>query len=138
MTDGVTLERAGSFVLRYSLVFLLVFFGALKWTAAEARGIEPFIANSPLFAWLVRAVGVQGTSECIGAIELVIAVLIAIRPWAPGPSAIGGVMAVGMCLVTLSFLATTPHVGEAAPALLKDLTLLGAALRSTGEALRDA
>jgi uncharacterized membrane protein YkgB len=37
--------------------------------------------------------------------------------------------------VTLSFLFTTPNVGEGAPFLLKDLTLLGAALWTSGEAL---
>jgi len=42
--------------------------------------------------------------------------------------------AIGMFLVTLSFLVTTPHVGESAGFLLKDLTLLGAALWTAGEA----
>ena len=43
-----------------------------------------------------------------------------------------------MFLTTLSFLATTPNVGESAPFLLKDLTLFGAALWTAGEALQAA
>jgi uncharacterized membrane protein YkgB len=39
-----------------------------------------------------------------------------------------------MFLVTLSFILTTPNIGEGAGFLLKDLTLLGAALWTAGEA----
>jgi uncharacterized membrane protein YkgB len=125
----------GAFVLRYSLVFFLVFFGALKWTSAEAKGIEPMVSHSPFFFWLYPTFGVQTGSEVIGVIELLIAVLIVVRRWAPRASAIGSLAASGMFLVTLSFLVTTPHIGEGAPFLLKDLTLLGAALWTAGEAL---
>jgi reactive chlorine resistance protein C len=124
--------------LRYSLVFFLLFFGALKWTAAEAKGIQPMVSHSPLLSWLYPAVGVQGGSEVIGIVELVIAVLIASRRWAPRASAIGSVAATGMFIVTLSFLFTTPNVGESSGFLLKDITLLGAALWSSGEALSAA
>lgn len=128
------LRAVGAFVLRYSLVFFLVFFGALKWTAAEAKGIEPMVSHSPFFVWLYPAFGVQGGSEVIGLVELVIALLIVLRRWAPRASAIGSTAAIGMFLITLSFIVTTPNVGESAPFLLKDLTLLGAALWTAGEA----
>ena len=55
--------------------------------------------------------------------------------WSPRLSAIGSLGASGMFVVTLSFLVTTPNVGEAAPFVMKDLTLLGAALWTAGEAL---
>lgn len=42
--------------------------------------------------------------------------------------------AAGMFVVAFSFLFTTSNVGESAPFLLKDLTLLGAALWTAGEA----
>jgi uncharacterized membrane protein YkgB len=128
----------GAFVLRYSLVFFLLFFGALKWTSAEAKGIEPMVSHSPFFFWLYPAVGVQTGSEVIGVIELAIACLIVVRRWAPRASAIGSIAASGMFVVTLSFLFTTPNIGEGAPFLLKDLTLLGAALWTAGEALEAA
>ncbi|MEP6495811.1 MAG: DUF417 family protein [bacterium] len=131
-------QRAGAFVLRYSLVFFLLFFGALKWTPAEAKGIEPMVTHSPFFFWLYPIAGVQGGSEVIGVIELTIGLLIAARRWAPRASAIGSLAASGMFLVTLSFLFTTPNVGESAPFLLKDVTLLGAALWTAGEAMAAA
>src|SRR5262245_19076441 len=107
------LEHVGSIVLRYSLVFLLLFFGALKWTSAEAHAIEPFVANSPLFAWMIPLLGLQGVSIFVGVIELTIGAMIALRPWAPRLTALGSLVAIGMFLTTLSFLVTTPNVGEA-------------------------
>ena len=126
----------GEFMLRYSLVFFLLFFGALKWTAEEAKGIQPWMEHSPLLFWLVRAFGIQAASECIGVIELTIGGLIAMRSWSPRLSAIGSIAAIPMFLTTLSFLVTTPNVGEASGFLLKDLTLLGAAIWTAGEALQ--
>lgn len=135
-TDAAPRLRAvGAFMLRYSLVFFLLFFGALKWTASEANGIEPMVRHSPVLFWLYPAFGVQHGSEVIGVVELLIALLIVLRRWAPRASAIGSSAAIGMFLVTLSFIVTTPHVGESAGFLLKDLTLLGAALWTAGEAL---
>ena len=129
------LKRTGAFLLRYSLVFFLVFFGGLKWTSAEANGIQPLVSHSPFFSWLYPAVGVQMGSELIGVVELLIGGLIAVRRWAPLASAVGSLAASGMFVVTLSFLFTTPNVGASAPFLLKDLTLLGAAIWTAGEGL---
>jgi uncharacterized membrane protein YkgB len=127
---------AGEFMLRYSLVLFLLFFGALKWTAEEAKGIQPWMEHSPLLFWLVNALGIQAASECIGVIELTIGGLIAMRLWSPRLSAIGSIAAIPMFLTTLSFLITTPNVGEASGFLLKDLTFLGAAIWTAGEALQ--
>ena len=136
---GATVDRrlllGGEFVLRYSLVFFLLFFGALKWTAEEANGIQSWVEHSPLLFWLLRAFGVQGASEFIGVIELTIGTLIALRHWSPKLSAIGSMAAIPMFVTTLSFIITTPNVGEASGFLLKDLTLLGAAMWTAGEAL---
>lgn len=70
--------------------------------------------------------------------ELIIALLIVVRRWAPRASAIGSTAAIGTFLVTLSFLVTTPNAGDSAGFLLKDLTLLGAALWTAGEAFEAA
>jgi uncharacterized membrane protein YkgB len=93
------------------------------------------VSHSPFFFWLYPTFGIQHGSEVIGVVELVIGVLIAARRWAPRASAVGSLAASGMFLVTLSFLFTTPNVGESAPFLLKDLTLLGAAVWTAGEAI---
>ena len=132
---AIALRNVGAFILRYSLVFFLVLFGALKWTPAEANGIQPMVSHSPLFFWLYPAFGVQRGSEVIGVIELILGVLIGLRRWSPRLSAIGSLGASAMFVITLSFLVTTPNIGEGAPFLLKDITLLGAALWTASEAL---
>ena len=132
---AIALRNVGAFILRYSLVFFLLLFGALKWTPAEANGIQPMVSHSPLFFWLYPAFGVQRGSEVIGVIELILGVLIGLRRWSPRLSAIGSLGASVMFVITLSFLVTTPNIGEGAPFLLKDITLLGAALWTASEAL---
>jgi len=84
----------------------------------------------------------------LGVVEIAIALLIAARPFSAGASALGGALAVGMFLTTLSFLVTTPGVWEPSaggfPALsaipgqffIKDLALLGISLWSLGEAVQ--
>ena len=132
---AVVLRNVGVFILRYSLVFFLLFFGALKWTPAEAKAIQAMVSHSPFFFWLYPTFGVQHGSEVIGVIELVTGVLIAVRRWSPRLSALGSLGASVTFVVTVSFLFTTPNIGEGAPFLLKDITLLGAALWTASEAL---
>lgn len=140
--------RAATFVLRWGLVVIITWFGLFKFTPTEAQAVQPLVANSPLLSWLYALLDVQGASRLIGAVELAIALLIALRPAAPGLSAAGSLAAVGMFATTLSFLATTPGVwvqvdgfvvpNEIGGFLLKDLFLLGAALWTAGEALEAA
>ena len=126
-------------MLRYGLVFILLFFGAAKWTANEASGIQPMVAHSPLLGWTYRILSVQHGSEMIGIVELSIAALIATRRWLPSLSAVGSLLGAGMFLTTLTFLFTTPGLDDGAKGfLLKDLFLLGAALYTAGEALAAA
>jgi reactive chlorine resistance protein C len=132
-----SLEVVGGHVLRYGLVAILLDFGTFKFTAVEADAIRPLVANSPSLSWLYLVASVRGASNVIGAVELLIAVLMARRPVAPFPSALGSFGAVAMFVTTLSFLATTPDVWTWAPGfplpvptgtgafLLKDVFLLG-------------
>jgi uncharacterized membrane protein YkgB len=41
------LETAGHLILRYGLVLVVGWIGAMKFTAYEAAGIQPLVANSP-------------------------------------------------------------------------------------------
>ena len=140
------LTTIGTHVARYGLVVVLVWIGGMKFTAYEAEGIRPLVENSPLMAWAYRAVSVGGFSTLLGAVEIAVGLLIALRPAWPMGSAVGSGLAAGMFLTTLSFLVTTPgwepSLGgfpalSAMPGqfLLKDVVLLGAALFTAGEAL---
>ena len=131
------LQATGGFVLRYGLVFVLAFWGAAKWTKAEAEGIQPLVAHSPFMSWIYKVMSVQHGSELIGIAELVFAMLILTRRWFPKISAIGSAGCVVMFLTTLSFLFTTPGLDDGTQGfLIKDIFLLGAALWTAGEAWR--
>lgn len=138
------LEAAGISVSRYGLVVVLLLIGVLKFTPQEAAGIQPLVAHSPLMSWMYDLLSVQGASNVIGSIEIVVAVLIGLRPLFPRASFIGSLGAVITFLLTLSFLLSTPGamhfnygfpvLGDAGQFLIKDLVLLGASLWAAAEA----
>ena len=102
------LKTIGIHITRYGLVIVLLWIGGMKFTAYEAEGIKPLVANSPLMGWVYRLMSVGGFSAFLGVVEIAIGLLIAVRPvWAMG-SAVGSALASGMFLTTLSFLLTTP------------------------------
>src|ERR1044072_196968 len=80
---GNVLESVGTSILRYALVAILLYFGAFKFHPAEAAGIEPLVAHSPLMSWLLAILGVRGVSNLLGVTEITIAVLIALRSFWP-------------------------------------------------------
>jgi len=135
----LVIERSGLLVLRYGLVFLLLLFGALKFTATEAEGIRPLVENSPLMSWMYSAFSVRTASALLGVFELSVGLAIATRRFLPRASGLASLAAAGMFVITLSFLFTTPGVlaptSETGGFLLKDLILLGAALLTGAEAL---
>jgi len=144
--ETVGLEAVGRMILRYGLVLVVGWIGAMKFTPYEAAGIQPLVANSPFMGWMYRFLSVRLFSDLLGIVEIAIAVMIGLRSWSARIAAVGSAMAVVMFLTTLSFLFSTPGweptLGgfpglSAMPGqfLLKDLVLLGAAVWSLGEAL---
>ena len=101
-------EQLGAFFIRYGLVLVLGWIGAMKFTAYEAEGIKSLVETSPLMSWMYRVFSVQATSNIIGVAELIAAALIAIRPLSSKLSAIGSVLAVLTFLTTITFLFSLP------------------------------
>jgi uncharacterized membrane protein YkgB len=131
-------ELVSGAILRYGLVLFLLLFGLAKFTQPEAETIQPWIANSPFLGWLYGVTTVQGASNVIGVVELTIAALLAVRHWWPGVSLLGSLGATITFLITLSFLFTTPGLSpEWSGFLMKDVLLVGAAIWTAADALRD-
>jgi len=138
-------QSVGEFLIRYGLVIVLGWIGAMKFTTYEANGIEALVRSSPLMSWMYKVMSLQAASNVIGVTEITAATLIAIRPIAPRLSAIGSILAVFTFLATLSFLFSLPGWEKSLggfPALsgsggflLKDVVLLGAALFTLGDSL---
>src|SRR5262245_61548406 len=143
MTSGSVI-RLGQMVSRYGLVVVLAWIGFGKYVKMESRVL---IEHSPLMWWIYRFLSVSAVAAALGTMEIIAAVLIALRPFWPTVSAIGGALAIILFLGTLSFLFTTPGViathtgpipvlsGMPGQFLLKDLVLIGVSIWTLGDSL---
>jgi uncharacterized membrane protein YkgB len=131
-----TSQVLGKSIARYSVVLFFLGFGLQKFTAAEAATIYPLLVHSPFLFWLPRLASQQLSSDIIGVVEITLALMVASRFFARRLSAIGSFGIAATLVITLSFLVTTPNLDPALGAfIIKDVTLLGVALWSAGEAL---
>ncbi len=128
--------EVAALVARYALVVVLAWFGSMKLTYFETHNISPLIANSPAFSWIYDIMSIKTFGLFLGPAELITAVLLAVKPWFPKASVLGGIMACGFFVTTLSTMFTTPDVAEASAGgfpvlsangqfLMKDIALLG-------------
>jgi reactive chlorine resistance protein C len=147
LATGVTVDEPKSsrattiaaLVVRYGLVIVIAWFGAMKFTYYESHGISPLVANSPLMSWLYDIMSIRTFGRLLGSLELLTAALLALKPWFPKASVLGGLIASLFFVSTLSFMVTTPGIGEASAGgfpvlsangqfLVKDIALLGLSL----------
>jgi uncharacterized membrane protein YkgB len=129
-------QLLGEGIARYSVVLFFLGFGLVKFTAAEAAAIHPLLVHSPFLFWLPRVLDQQLSSDVIGVVEIVLALMVASRFFSPRLCAIGSFGIAASLVITLSFLVTTPSLDPALGSfIIKDVTLLGVALWSAGEAL---
>ena len=142
-----TVEAIAAILGRYGLVIVIGWIGALKFANFEAHQIQPLVAHSPFMGWLYSFLPVYTFSALLGVFEVAAAVLLAVKPIAPRLSIVGSLMAIVLFIFTVSFLFTTPGVGEPAgggfPAisltgefLLKDIPLLGLSFWTLADAIR--
>ena len=152
-TSAVTMDQsravqvAAAYLLRYGLVLVIAWIGFMKFTAYEAAGIQPLVANSPPMSRVYAIFSERAFSALLGVVEVGIATMIALRSVSAKVSAIGSGLAAVMFLTTLTFLVSTPGwepslrgfpALSALPGqfLLKDVVLLGASVWSLGESLQ--
>ncbi len=141
------IEHSGGLLARFGLVVVIGWIGLMKFTAFEAQGIQPLVANSPVMRWLYDLLSVNAFSALLGVVEVAAAVLLAVAPWWPRISAAGSVVSIGLFVATLSFMLTTPGVFEASQGgfpmlsstgqfLIKDAALLGISVWTLADAMR--
>jgi hypothetical protein len=85
------LMRVGQMVARYGLVVVLAWIGFGKYVKMEARVL---IEHSPLMSWIYDYLSVTAVARGLGTMEIVAALLIALRPVWPRASAAGSALAV--------------------------------------------
>jgi uncharacterized membrane protein YkgB len=139
-----SVTRVGQLVSRYGLVVVLAWIGFGKYVKMESRVL---IEHSPLMSWIYHFLSVGAVATALGTMEIIAAVLIAVRPLWPTASAVGSALGIVLFLGTLSFLFTTPGVvamhagpvpvlsGMPGQFLLKDLVLIGVSIWTLGDSL---
>lgn len=143
---GSKIAPVVALVARYALVIVLTWFGLMKFTYYESHGISPLVANSPFMSWIYDLISISAFGRILGLVEIFTAVLIALKPWFPKASVLGGITSSLFFLTTLSFMITTPDVGEASAGgfpvlsangqfLMKDIALLGLSLWLLADAI---
>jgi reactive chlorine resistance protein C len=142
-----TVDAVSGLAARYGLVIVIAWFGGMKFTESEAKGIQPLVAESPFMSWLYDIFSVYTFSVLLGVFEVAAAVLIALKPWWPKVSILGSALAILLFAATISFLFTTPGVFEESVGgfpllsmtggfLIKDIALLGISAWTLTDALR--
>ena len=101
---GRSIAAFGDQALRFSIVIVLGWIGAMKFTAYEASAIEGLVTSSPLTAWLYGVFSLQTTSNLIGSIEVATALALVLAPLHRNIAIIGTAAATATFAVTLSFL----------------------------------
>jgi len=144
---GDKVSTLGTHGIRFTTATVLAWIGAMKFTAFEAGAIEGLVASSPLTSWLYSVASLQGVSNLIGSVEIIIAFFIVVGIKFHKLALLGALAAVLTFLTTSSFLFTAPG-WEASlggfPALsvipgqflLKDIVLLASAVFLSGDALK--
>ena len=123
-----SIQTTGALVLRYGLVLVILWIGALKFTAAEAAAIQPLVSNSPVLGWTYGFLSAQAFFSVLGVVEIVIGLLISFGPASPRAGAAG---------MFEPALGGFPAPSAGGAFILKDVVLLGGALSLLGAALED-
>lgn len=122
-------------LIRISIFIVMVWIGGLKAFQYEAEGIVPFVANSPLMSFFYNKEAPEYNSfknpegktveknitwhqenrtyifsYGLGSVIIVIGTLTLLGIWFNKIGMIGGLLTVGMSIVTLTFLISTPEV----------------------------
>ena len=143
---GRAISGWGTFAIYVALAIIYFWFGAMKFTAYEAQGIQGLVEHSPLLSWMYRVFDVRGFGYFLGVLELSVGLLIALRWLWPAASALGGLLSMGLFLTTVSFMFTTPGVfvpslgfpaisADVGQFLLKDVGLFAGSALVLGESL---
>jgi uncharacterized membrane protein YkgB len=121
-------------LVRIAIFVVMIWIGGLKFAPYEAEGIVPFVANSPVMAFLYakpaheykKYMNKEGevvpknrawheenrtylVSDALGTVIISIGLLVLLGLFSPKAGFVGAFLAGGMSLVTLSFLITTPE-----------------------------
>ena len=169
------LDTLGTHLMRLAIAMVFLWIGALKFAPYEADSITPFVANSPFMSFFYEhpedykahlthegelnadkrvwqsANNTYVFSTGLGVVEILIGLLVLSNPISRRAGLLGGALAFGTPLVTLTFLLTTPEawvpdlgdaehgfpfLSGAGRLVLKDVLMLAGALPVMADSAR--
>ncbi len=169
------LDTLGTHLMRLAIAIVFLWIGALKFAPYEADSITPFVANSPFMSFFYEhpedykahlthegelntdkrvwqaANNTYVFSTGLGFVEILIGLLVLSNPISRRAGLLGGALAFGTPLVTLTFLLTTPEawvpdlgdaehgfpfLSGAGRLVLKDVLMLAGALPMMADSAR--
>lgn len=169
------LDTLGTHLMRLAIAMVFLWIGALKFAPYEADSITPFVANSPFMSFFYEhpedykahlthegelnaekrvwqtANNTYIFSNGLGVVEILIGLLVLSNPISRRAGLLGGALAFGTPLVTLTFLLTTPEawvpdlgdaehgfpfLSGAGRLVLKDVLMLAGALPVMADSAR--
>jgi uncharacterized membrane protein YkgB len=148
-------------LVRVAIFVVMAWIGGLKFVPYEAESIVPFVANSPVMKFFYakpapeykQYMNKEGEvvpknrawhqenrtylfADALGTAIIAIGILVLLGLFSPKLGSIGALLAIGMSIVTLSFLITTPeawvshfpYLAGGGRLVVKDLIMLSSAL----------
>lgn len=135
---------SGVFVLRYGLGLVIIWLGFLKFKNSEADYTYQLISGGYL-SWLLQYLTPYALNQIVAYLQIIIGVLIMLKPISRPLSFWGGLAAVVMLLFSVSMLFTSnvvwqvgygfPELSKVGQTILKDFVLLGAAAWCVGDSI---
>jgi len=94
-----------------SVALVLVWIGAMKFFAFEAKGIVTLVETSPFMSWLYQVFSVQGASNVIGVFDILSVALLGVGLYIRHAKLIllAGLACCSVFIMTQTFLITAPN-----------------------------
>ncbi len=137
-------KALGVFILRYGLGLVIIWLGFLKFKNSEADYTYQLISGGYL-SWVLQYLTPYALNQIVAYLQIVIGVLIMLKPISRSLSFWGGLAAVIMLLFSVSMLFTSnvvwqtgygfPELSKVGQTILKDFVLFGAAAWCVGDSI---
>ncbi|WP_066632036.1 DUF417 family protein [Labilibacter marinus] len=137
-------KTIGVFILRYGLGLVIIWLGFLKFKNTEAEYTHQLISGGYL-SWVLKYLTPYALNQIIAYLQIIIGLLIMLKPVSRPLSFWGGVVASIMFLFSISLLFTThvvwqtgygfPELSKIGQTVLKDFVLFGAAAWCVGDSV---
>ncbi len=137
-------KASGVFILRYGLGLVIIWLGFLKFKNSEADYTYQLISGGYL-SWILQYLTPYALNQIVAYLQIIIGLLIMLKPISRSLSFWGGLAAVIMLLFSISLLFTSnvvwqtgygfPELSKVGQTILKDFVLFGAAAWCVGDSI---